>query len=333
MAGDVLSQNEIDALLSALSTGEMDADELKKENKKQRIRTYDFKRALRFSKDQIRSLTRIHENYARMLINVFSAQLRNVVQVSVVSVDQIPYEEFIRSVPKVTILNVIAVPPLEGHIIMEVNPNIAYAMLDRLLGGQGESGGEISNLTEIETSLVRNLLEKTLDSMREAWSSIAEIEPETSEFEVNPQFLQVISPNEIVIVISLNVQIGDETGMINLCIPHVTLEPIVSKLSVHYWMQSSKKEPNVEEVEQLKEQINDAELQVVAELGKADISIEDFLALDAGDVIRLQTSVHNLLTIYVGEQPKFIAQPGKVSRKVAVQILDDVKRRNERNER
>jgi len=143
VAGDVLSQNEIDALLSALSTGEMDADELKKENKKQRIRTYDFKRALRFSKDQIRSLTRIHENYARMLINVFSAQLRNVVQVSVVSVDQIPYEEFIRSVPKVTILNVIAVPPLEGHIIMEVNPNIAYAMLDRLLGGQGESGGKL----------------------------------------------------------------------------------------------------------------------------------------------------------------------------------------------
>ena len=125
MSGDVLSQNEIDALLSALSTGEMDADELKKEESEKRVKVYDFKRALRFSKDQIRSLTRIHENFARLLTTFFSAQLRTYVQITVASADQIPYEEFIRSIPKMTILNVFEVPPLEGRIIMDVNTNIA----------------------------------------------------------------------------------------------------------------------------------------------------------------------------------------------------------------
>src|SRR4051795_10384933 len=146
MSGDILSQNEIDALLSALSTGEMSAEDMKVEEETRKVRVYDFKRALRFSKDQIRSLTRIHENFARLMTTFFSAQLRTYVQISVASADQIPYEEFIRSIPKMTILNVFEVPPLEGRIIMEVNPNIAYAMLDRLLGGRGASVNKVDNL-------------------------------------------------------------------------------------------------------------------------------------------------------------------------------------------
>ncbi len=137
MPEEILSQHEIDALLSALTSGEMDAEELKKEEEEKKVRVYDFKRALRFSKDQIRSIYRIHENYARLLTTFFSAQLRTYVNISVASVDQLPYEEFIRSIPNMTILNVYSLSPLEGRIILEVNPNIAYAMMDRQLGGQG----------------------------------------------------------------------------------------------------------------------------------------------------------------------------------------------------
>ena len=153
MSGEILSQSEIDALLSAISTGEMDAEELKKEEVEKKVKVYDFKRALRFSKDQIRSLTRIHENFARLLTTYFSAQLRTYVQISVASADQIPYEEFIRSIPNMTILNVFEVPPLDGRIIMEVNPNIAYAMMDRVLGGKGISVNKVESLTEIEIRL------------------------------------------------------------------------------------------------------------------------------------------------------------------------------------
>src|SRR5690606_10232390 len=140
------------------------------------------KRALRFSKDQIRSLTRIHENFARLLTTYFSAQLRTYVQISVATVDQLPYEEFIRSIPKMTILNIIDVPPLEGRILMEVNPNIAYTMLDRLLGGRGTSVNKIENLTEIETKILSNTFERSFENLREAWETIADIDPVLADF-------------------------------------------------------------------------------------------------------------------------------------------------------
>ncbi|UII57419.1 flagellar motor switch protein FliM [Cytobacillus spongiae] len=325
MSGEVLSQSEIDALLSALSTGEMDADELKKEQSEKKVKVYDFKRALRFSKDQIRSLTRIHENFARLLTTYFSAQLRTYVQISVASADQIPYEEFIRSIPKMTILNVFEVPPLDGRILMEVNPNIAYAMMDRMMGGRGTSVNKVENLTEIETKIMSNSFERAFDNLREAWETIADIDPLLTDFEVNPQFLQMVSPNETVVVISLNTTIGETSGMINICIPHVVLEPIIPKLSVHYWMQTDKKDREPQEMMLLEKNIHKADVWVKAELGYSDISIQDFLMLDVGDVIELDQTIEDPLTIKVGDIPKFIGQPGKVNKKLAIQILDTFK--------
>lgn len=322
MSGDVLSQNEIDALLSALSTGEMSAEEMKKEEQERRVKNYDFKRALRFSKDQIRSLTRIHENFARLLTTYFSAQLRTYVQIDVASVDQIPFEEFLRSIPNMTLINIFEVSPLEGNILMEVNPNIAYSMLDRLMGGVGESPSKVDNLTEIETKIMMNLFEKSFDNLQEAWAGIIDIDPYLSEMEVNPQFLQMISPNETVVVISFNIIIGESSGMINICIPHVVLEPIVPNLSVQYWMQSNKKEPTPDQSKALEKRVKMAELPVVAELGKGQISIEEFLHLEVGDVLPLKQKIDEPLTVRVGEIPKFTAQPGQMKSWMAVQIID-----------
>lgn len=332
MSSEILSQNEIDALLSALSTGEMNADELKKEQAEKKVKVYDFKRALRFSKDQIRSLTRIHENFARLLTTYFSAQLRTYVQISVASADQIPYEEFIRSIPKMTILNVFEVPPLDGRIIMEVNPNIAYAMVDRVLGGKGTSVNKVEKLTEIETKIMNNLFEKSIENLREAWANIADIDPILTEFEVNPQFLQTVSPNETVVVISLNTTIGESSGMINICIPHVVLEPIMPKLSVHYWMQTAKKQILPEDYETLQKNIKQTEVPVSAILGTTDISIQEFLDLELGDVIELNQKIDSPLLVKVEDIPKFNAQPGKLHQKVAVQILDTLKGGDEDDE-
>lgn len=322
MAGDVLSQSEIDALLSAISTGEMSADDMKKEDEAKKVKVYDFKRALRFSKDQIRSLTRIHENFARLLTTFFSAQLRTYVQITVASVDQIPFEEFVRSIPNMTLINVFEVPPLDGNILMEINPNIAYSMLDRLMGGTGTSHSNVDNLTEIETKIMTNLFERSFDNLREAWENIVEIDPMLIELEVNPQFLQMISPNETVVVISLNTIIGETTGMINICLPHVVLEPIVPNLSVRYWMQSNTKAMSPEQVEMLESRVKQASLPVVAELGSTSISIEDFLMMNIGDVIELDQKIKDPLILKVGTLPKFTAQPGKLNKKMAVQVID-----------
>ncbi len=325
MSGEVLSQSEIDALLSALSTGEMDPEELKKEQNERRIKSYDFRRALRFSKDQIRSLTRIHENFARLLTTYFSAKLRTYVHISVASADQIPYEEFIRSIPKMTIMNVYEVPPLDGRILMEVNPNVAYAMLDRLLGGKGTSHNKVDTLTEIETKIMSTMFERAFENFSDAWDTVAEMDPQLTEFEVNPQFLQMVSPNETVVVISLNTTIGETSGMINICIPHVVLEPILPKLSVHYWMQSEKKENQPLENALLEKEIQKADVPIIAELGTSEISIEDFLMLDTGDVIELNQRIDSPLILKVGGIAKFIGQPGKMNKKMSIQVLDTFK--------
>lgn len=317
---DVLSQNEIDALLAALSSGEMDAEELKKEDTQKKIRAYDFKRATRFSKDHLRSLTRIHENFARFLTTYFSTQLRTFVQINVVQVEQLPYDEFIRSIPKMTILNIFEAEPLEGRMVLEVHPNVAYAMLDRLLGGSGISPSKINALTEIETIIMERIFSRALESLQEAWKTVLDLNPRLEALETNPQFMQIASANDTIALISLSTKIGDTTGMVNLCIPHVVIEPIMPRLSVHHMFVTHKKTKSDEEAEALQQRISKAKLPVVAELGYSEISVQDFLGLAAGDVIPLSKPVEEGLPIRVGEKLKFIGNPGTLKGKIAVQI-------------
>lgn len=321
---DVLSQNEIDALLAALSSGEMDAEELKKEETQKKVRAYDFKRAVRFSKDHIRSLTRIHENFARYLTTYFSAQLRTFVQINVVQVEQLPYDEFIRSIPKMTILNIFEAEPLEGRMVLEVHPNVAFAMLDRLLGGSGASPTKINALTEIETIVMERIFSRAFESLQEAWKTVVDISPRLEALETNPQFMQIVSPNETIALISLSTKIGDTTGMINLCIPHVVIEPIMPRLSVHHWFVSQKKTRAPEEIQALEARLHKAKLPIIAELGMSQISVREFLNLNVDDVITLNKPVDDPLHIRIGEKLKFYGSPGTTRGKLAIQINEIV---------
>ncbi|MDB5052080.1 MAG: flagellar motor switch protein FliM [Bacilli bacterium] len=321
---DVLSQNEIDALLAALSSGEMDAEELKKEETQKKVRSYDFKRATRFSKDHLRSLTRIHENFARLLTTYFSTQLRTFVQINVVQVEQLPYDEFIRSIPKMTILNIFEADPLEGRMVLEVHPNVAYAMLDRLLGGNGTSPTKINALTEIETIIMERIFSRALETLQEAWKTVADVFPSLEALETNPQFMQIASANDTIALISLSTKIGDTTGMINLCIPHVVIEPIMPRLSVHHMFVTHKKIKSTEETEALQTRVNKAKLSIIAELGNSQISIREFLGLTVGDVISLDTKVDEGLHVKIGDKLKFIGSPGTVKGRVALQINEIV---------
>jgi len=324
-SGEILSQSEIDALLSALSAGELNAEEIKKEEEEKRVKTYDFKRALRFSKEQIRSITRIYDNFARLLTTYFSGKLRTYVQINVMTTDQIPYEEFIRSIPKSTLLYMYELKPLEGSMIIEINPNIAYAMLDRVLGGQGTSINKIDQLTDIEIKIMTNLFKTAFEHLREAWENVEKISPAMLNFEVNPQFIQMLSPNETVVVISLNTTIGETSGLINICLPHIMLEPIIPKLAVSYWMQTERKQLEPKNRAYLEEHVSQAKLPVVAELGKSEITVEELLNLSVGDSIALTTKIDQPLLLKVGDIPKFLVQPGKVNNKLAVQIIDSFK--------
>ncbi|MFD1414588.1 flagellar motor switch protein FliM [Oceanobacillus jeddahense] len=320
---EVLSQNEIDALLSAITSGEMDAEELKKEEDEKRVRVYDFKRALRFSKDQIRSISRLHENYARLLTTFFATQLRTYVNINVTSVDQVPYEEFIRSIPKPTVLNIYSLEPLDGNLIMEINPNVAFALLERLLGGKGSTGSKTSSLTEIEKILLTQLFEKAEINLKEAWSSVADIEPVLAEFEENPQFMQIVAPTETVVVVSLTAMIGEVSGMINICIPHIILEPIIPKLSASYWMQTNKNKDE-KSLERMSQYLQNTDVEVKTILGEASINIDEFLKFSVGDVIALDQSIDSPLKMAVNDEFKFLVQPGKYRQKMSVQVLEEL---------
>lgn len=324
--GEVLSQQEIDALLSALSSGDVEADSFLAQEEERKVRQYDFKRAVRFSKDQIRSLTRIHEHFTRMLTTFFSAQLRTYVQFSVNSVEQLPYDEFIHSIPSMTMINLIEAHPLNGRFIIEVNPNISYAMLDRLLGGPGVVMDKVGSFTEIEMRILTQLYKRAFSTYGDAWESIAEIKAEMSAVEVNPQFLQLVSPNETVVLISIGVTIGEVSGTINICLPFVTIEPVLSKLSSHYWMQeANRRNASQSSKEPLKAQLMNSTVEVVSLLGETTITFGDLLHLEVGDCLALDQLAKEPLSVMVGENKVFKGQVGVSGKRMAVQVLHRVK--------
>ena len=314
---ELLSSENIDTIISSLKGEEPQLD---RGSKSRKVQTYDFKKALRFSQEQIRTLTRIHENFARLLTSYFSTQLRTFVQISVTSVEQYSYVEFIQKVQKQSILGVFNAPPLQGSMLMEFSNDVVYAMFDRMLGGQGSTSHNRADLTEIETSVIQRVFIKALDSFQEAWASVLKVSPELKEIEVNPQFLTMSPPNETIILVSLHVKIGETDGMINICLPHVVLEQVLPKLSARHWLANQKKAVETHEMAALEKKVQGTKLDVKAILGRSSIEVGDFLNLKVGDVIRLNEAYDDPVTILVDEKQKFLAQPGVSKGRMAVQI-------------
>jgi len=324
--GDVLSQAEIDALLSALSDGQVDAEEMKTTKTQKRIRVYDFKRPNKFSKDQINSLQNIHENFCRGLTTYFSGNLHAVSESTVLSIEQITYDEFIRSLPNPTVLGLYSLNPLEGTVLMEVSPALAFSIVDRLLGGQGQGHSAEKNrdLTEIEKTIITNRLSQIIVMSEEAWAEVYEFKPQFISMETNPQFTQIVAPNEMVVLITIEVKIGEEVGMINICMPYLVLEPILDKLSTFFLFSTQAKVTSPEQVAAIRRKIEWAKVDMVTFLGHSEILVRDLLDLAPGDVIPLNQSVNDPLPIYVGEFMKFKSVPGLHGEHLAVQITEIV---------
>lgn len=321
---EVLSQSEIDALLSALSTGEIDVEEVKKEENKSKVRIYDFRRPNKFSKDQTRTLQMIHENFSRLITSYLSANLRNVVQVSVASVDQTTYEEFIRSVPNPTVINLFSVNGGEGQALLEINPSISFTIVDRLLGGPGAGVNENRPLSEIEQRVIRLVTDKVLQNLNDAWSNVCSLKARTIKHETNPQFLQIVSPNETVAVIVFKIILGDTEGFMNLCIPYISIEALVEKLSAHFWFSQQAVNKTNEGQVSLEKGLKKTHLTLCVELGKTNITVGELLDLQEGDVLALDESTAEPVAVKVHDKIKFYGSIGLVKNKMAVQVTECV---------
>ncbi len=317
---DVLSQSEIDSLLQALSTGELDAEEIKYEEQDKKIRSYDFKSPKKLAKDQLRTLQIIHENFSRMLNTFLSGYLRSYVQAEVISVEELSYYEFSNSIVNPAVISIVNFQPLTGQILLDLSPSIAFTLIDRILGGSGKSYEETRTFTEIEITLIKKLMRQMLALMIDPWENVIELQLDLEKMETNSQFAQIVSPNETVALITLNLKIGDIEGMLNICIPHIVIEPILPKLSTKFWFSSISKTVSEEEKYNLKNKIKKSKVNISAELGSTYITVRDFLELQRGDVIPLKKLTNDEIEVRVGEKRKYFGIPGTLNNKMAIKV-------------
>ncbi len=322
---NVLSQNEIDELLNALSTGDVESSDIDNDSKEKSVKAYDFSRPDKFSKEQLRTLEIIHDNLGRLVNNFLSAYLRSYVDVAVLSTQSMVYSEFSNSVPTPAILFIVDFAPLEGQIMLEISSDVAFTIIEKLLGGAGKTTSlkENRELTEIEGILIRNIVTKIGGLMKEAWSNIIELKPVLTSFESNAQFAQIVSPNDSIALVTYKIQIGESEGMINVAIPHYTIEPILGNLSSKLWFSGgAKKEKSDVETDTLLNQLGDVNVPMRTIIGKSIVSVEEFISLGIGDVLVLDSNRDQPLSVYVKDELKFLAQPGVINNKMAIKIVE-----------
>ena len=321
---DILSQNEIDALLKQLSEGDLDMDQIQGEDEKQ-VKNYDFSRPTKFSKEHLRTLEIIFEHYSRLISTNLPVYLRKNVQVTVASSETVTFSEFSNALSNPSVLGIVNFTPLNGNIIIEIATNLCYAMLDRMLGGSGQPLEKSRDFSDIELTILQKLLVMFTQLLREPWKNVLEISPVLSRLETNPQFAQVIAPSDMIAIVTLNMKIGDVEGMINICLPFFTLEDVMDKLNTKYWFSTMQENHDEHYEEYIESMIRRVDIPIKAVLGKSTILVNDFLNLQVGDCIRLDSRVDTDMNVYVGNIKKFTALPGTDRDSYAVQITSVIR--------
>ena len=322
--GEVLSQNEIDSLLSALNSGEFDAEEMKDSGEKQ-VKKYDFARPAKFSKEHLRTMEIIFEHYGRLLSTNLPAYLRKNIQVEVMNSEAVTYSEFSNALSNPVLLGVVNFEPLPGSIIMELATNLGYAMVDRMLGGLGDPLEKSREFSEIELRIIERIMNACINLLAEPWKNVIEIHPRLERIETNSQFAQFISPSEMIAIITMNIKVGDVEGLMNVCLPYMTLEDVMDRLNTKYWFSSMQAHGDQEYTELMESLLSKVIMPVKAVLGNSSISVNDFINLQVGDIIRLDTKAEQELKIYVGNIKKFTALPGASGDRYAVRVTSVIR--------
>ncbi len=316
---DVLSQSEIDSLLSALNNGEFDPA-ISEEVEEKQVKDYNFARPSKFSKDHLRTLVFIFENYARLVSTSLPVYLRKNVQVEVMHAEAATFQEFSNSLSNPVLLGVVNFAPLEGTVILEMASGLGYTIVDRMLGGSGAPLEKAREFTEIELTIIEGILSVCTNLLVEPWANVQELEPTLERIETNSQFAQFVSPNEMTSIVTMNIKIGEVEGLMNICIPYTVVEPVIDKINTKYWYSTADVKSNEAYRELIEDTLNRAQIPVRAVMGRSAISVNDFIHLQVGDIIKVDTRLEDELDIFVGNLKKFSALPGAYNDAYAVKI-------------
>ena len=316
---EVLSQNEIDNLLKALNSGELDVDVMKDTNDTS-VKNYDFKRPAKFSKEHLRTLELIFDHYGRLLSTNLPVYLRKNVQVNVAYSETVTFSEFSNSLGNPSVLSIIKFNPLAGDIIINLTSNLGFAMVDRMLGGQGKTFDKNRDFSEIEIRILEKLLVICMQLLREPWKNVIEINPVLDRIETNPQFAQIIAPNEMIAIVTLNIKIGDVEGFMNVALPYITIESVIDNLNTKFWFSNMTQFSEEVFNDYIEGMLKRVDVPLKCLLGKSSVTVSDFTNLSVGDIIRLDTNVESALEVYVGNIKKFTAVAGVSNDKYAVKV-------------
>jgi flagellar motor switch protein FliM len=336
---DILSQGEIDALMAGLDSemastdatasagaaveeaeAEAEAEPLPTVKGEKKVKRYDFKRPDRFSKDQLRMLEMMHEAFARHFGTALSAFIRTVAEIQVTSVKQASYGEYVNGLSNPTALTVFSFEPLRGNCMLEFNPTIIFPIIDRVLGGPGNPMAKERDLTDIEQVVVGKLAVKALDSLRDAWERVARVNPEIVNKETNPQFVQLVAPSEMCLVIKFQVKVKEHKGIMTICFPYMVLETIIQKLSTQKWFIANAGGSTPDTRQNLQHRLQGTQVPVIVQIGKLALSAAQVLGLKAGDVIPMNIGVNSQLDVFVEDKRKFGGRPGIHAKRKAVMI-------------
>ena len=327
---DVLNQNDIDSLLNALSSGDAaEGDDRpsifsrrrKRDLEQIEIRPYDFKRPERVSKDQMQALHQLHENFARNFGASLSGFLRMIVEVHIANCEQMTYGEFIAGLPNPTSFNLINIDELDGQVCLELSPLIIYPIIDRLLGGTNRDLFIPQRpLTMIEQRLIGQVLERAMSSLSEAWAGIRELNFAAAESESNPHLVQIVPPNEVVIVVTFELKMANRAGAVNLCIPFKVIEPLMEDLSAQQWFSTGRAVSHTDLEDSIAETLSKATLTVTGMLAETTMTVQDLLTLSVGDLIVTEKPATEPSVLVVEGEKKFVTNIGQIDGARALKV-------------
>jgi len=322
---DILSQDEVDLLLSAVAEGEVDSDietASQSSSDAPMLTTYDFRRPERVSKEQLKGLQSLFEAFSREIGILLPPFLRTVVRVDLVSIDQLTYDEFILSVARPTSLSIIDMSPLEGRAVLELSPAMVFPIVDRVLGGKGVALAHPRELTEIEDRIVHRIVTMILDSWKRAWEQLIELDMKVINQESDPLIVQIVAGSEMVILVGYEIYIGESVGSMNMCVPLMVLNPILDQISSqsHFQRQLS---PELSDMirSELTKNVLKTNITIEPILGQASITLNDIAHLQVGDVVTLNQNYDEPIEVRVGGKPRFWAQPGKKGEQSSIQLV------------
>ena len=333
MGKDVLSHSEVESLLGSIDPPRLasrplvapesnsSVNEQVPSRPQAKVSLYDFKRPERIGKEPMSTLQSMHEGFGRNFGASLSALLRSTVEVKLTSVEQLTYREFVSSLENPSCFNLLKVEPLQGYLILDINPSVLYPIIDRLLGGGNDSGPPTRRpLTEIELRLVRRITDLFMRDFKQAWSNVIELDLTIDRVESNPQLVQIVPPDEVVVLISFELNLRNIRGMVSLCIPFNSIEHISNKLTTKTWFNRGKKDSSEQSQQKISQQLTGAVVQLVVELVDTKISTADLLELRIGDIITTEMDCQGMLSVTVEGVPKFHVRPGAVKGQKAFQI-------------